>query len=399
MQSKTVLAPLTICTFLVTGVVVASHILLQPDALGTTASTSLLNSTLGNPENAASSVMAMSQTLLMTGVSPAVPEVRTMPVVRSVPWERQALGREFRRAGAQLSCSLLEPGVSVIQPLIAPTPGAAGPIGRQSAFSLNLEVDPSAKSDLPRVTRGAIESYLGSHQLTIQPVYYHTAEGKPFFGPQVRAAFVATGSADKTTEAEDLIVTAIRELRTLGIYWDAETPLVPEQARTMILAFRYSLDNTITGTGKSTPDQEYELLFLHLLKDSTAMAPKLAVFATSDGRTDLNLLESSDPMSNQQKAVIAARVRFGEFNMMGMYPANPVVTGVFHQSQLSLPVDSVKAMLEGFATGKPRSLPDLLDELISRGPTGSTSDLFSPAASTDPESSAVDPPVVEPKQP
>ena len=391
MQSKTILAPLTICTFLVTGVVVASHILLQPDALGTTESPSLMNSGLGDPANAASSIEAMSKTLLMTGVSPAVPEVRTMPVVRSVPWERQALGREFRRAGAQLSCSLLEPGVSVIQPLIAPTPGTAGPIGRQSAFSLNLEIDPAAKSNLPRVTRGAIESYLSSHQLTIQPVYYHTAEGKPFFGPQIRAAFVAVASPDKTTEAEDMIVAAIRELRTLGIYWDAETPLVPEQARTMILAFKYSLDTDIAGTGKSKSEQEYELLFLHLLKDSSATAPKLAVFATSNGRTDLNLLETSDPMSTQQKAVIAARVRFGEFNMMGMYPANPVVTGVFHQAQLSLPVDSVKALLEGFATGKPRSLPDVLDELTSRGTTGNTSDLFSPPASPVPEPTAAEP--------
>ncbi len=391
MQSKAILAPLTICTFLVTGVVVASHILLQPDALGTTESPSLMNAGLGDPANAASSIEAMSKTLLMTGVSPAVPEVRTMPVVRSVPWERQALGREFRRAGAQLSCSLLEPGVSVIQPLIAPTPGTAGPIGRQSAFSLNLEIDPAAKSNLPRVTRGAIESYLSSHQLTIQPVYYHTAEGKPFFGPQIRAAFVAVASPDKTTEAEDMIVAAIRELRTLGIYWDAETPLVPEQARTMILAFKYSLDTNIAGTGKSKSDQEYELLFLHLLKDSSATAPKLAVFATSNGRTDLNLLETSDPMSTQQKAVIAARVRFGEFNMMGMYPANPVVTGVFHQAQLSLPVDSVKALLEGFATGKPRSLPDVLDELTSRGTTGNTSDLFSPPASPVPEPTAADP--------
>lgn len=391
MQSKTILAPLTICTFLVTGVVVASHILLQPDALGTTESPSLMNAGLGDPANAASSIEAMSKTLLMTGVSPAVPEVRTMPVVRSVPWERQALGREFRRAGAQLSCSLLEPGVSVIQPLIAPTPGTAGPIGRQSAFSLNLEIDPAAKSNLPRVTRGAIESYLSSHQLTIQPVYYHTVEGKPFFGPQIRAAFVAVASPDKTTEAEDMIVAAIRELRTLGIYWDAETPFVPEQARTMILAFKYSLDTNIAGTGKSKSDQEYELLFLHLLKDSSATAPKLAVFATSNGRTDLNLLETSDPMSTQQKAVIAARVRFGEFNMMGMYPANPVVTGVFHQAQLSLPVDSVKALLEGFATGKPRSLPDVLDELTSRGTTGNTSDLFSPPASPVPEPTAAEP--------
>lgn len=377
MQSRTVLAPLTIFTFIATGVVVASHILLNPAAPVAAESETLIDAALGNPADSANSVLAMSKSLLMTGVTPTVPEVRTMPVLRAVPWERQELGREFRTAGSQLSSSLIEPGLTVIQPLIEPTPGAAGPIGRQTAFSLNLEVDPAAKATLPRVARGAIESYLESHQLSIQPVYYHTTNGKPFFGPQVRAAFVAVATPEKTTEPEAMIVESVKELRTLGFYWNNEAAFVPDEARTMILAFRYTLDTDITGTTKTSSNQEYELLFLHLLKDSTATAPRLAVFATSNGRSELNLLESTDPTSAQQKSVIAARVRFGEFNMMGMYPANPVVTGVFHQAKLSLPVDSVKALLDGIGAGAPRSLFDVLDDLHRRSITGDTSDFFS----------------------
>jgi hypothetical protein len=385
MQSKTVLAPLTIVTFLVTGVVVASHIMLKPASPVAAASETLLDNAIGDPANSENSVLAMSKTLLMTGVSPTVPEIRTLPAIRTVPWERQELGREFRRAGSQLSCSLIEPALDVIQPLIAPTAGSAGPIGRQTAFSLNLEVDPAAKATLPRVARGAIESYLESHQLSIQPVYYHTPNGKPFFGPQVRAAFIDAATPQKTVEPETMIVESIKELRTLGYYWNNEAALVPEEARTLVLAFRYSLETHIAGTGKSASNQEYELLFLHLLKDSTPTAPKLAVFATSNGRNELNLLESTDPMSAQQKSVIAARVRFGEFNMMGMYPANPIVTGVFHQSKLSLPVDSVKALLEGIGAGKPRSLSDVLDDLHRRGITGDTSDIFSAPLEPTPE--------------
>lgn len=389
MQSRTVLAPLTIFTFLATGVVVASHIFLNPAAPAAAESETLMDAALGDSAN---SVLAMSKTLLMTGVTPTVPEVRTMPVIRTVPWDRQELGREFRQAGSQLSSSLIEPGLEVIQPLIDPTPGTAGPIGRQTAFSLNLEVDPAAKATLPRVARGAIESYLESHQLLIQPVYYHTTDGKPFFGPQVRAAFVDVATPQKTIEPEAMISASIKELRTLGFYCDKEATFVPEQARTMILAFRYTLDTNIAGTGKSASNQEYELLFLHLLQDSTATAPKLAVFATSNGRNELNLLETTDPMSTQQKSVIAARVRFGEFNMMGMYPANPVVTGVFHQAKLSLPVDSIKALLEGIGTGTPRSLSEVLDDLNRRSATGDVSDIFDtlarPSTATGPESSA-----------
>jgi len=394
MQSRTVLAPLTITTFLVTGVVVATHVMMKPTSPVAKVSESLLDTAIGDPANSANSVLAMSKTLLMTGVSPTVPEIRTLPVIRTVPWERQELGREFRRAGSQLSCSLIEPALDVIQPLIAPTSGSVGPIGRQTAFSMNLEVDPAAKASLPRVARGAIESYLESHQLSIQPVYYHTADGKPYFGPQVRAAFLDVAAPKKTVEPETMIVESVKELRTLGYYWTNEDALVPEEARTLVLAFRYSLETYIAGAGKSASNQEYELLFLHLLKDSTATAPKLAVFATSNGRNELNLLENTDPMSAQQKSVIAARVRFGEFNMMGMYPANPIVTGVFHQSKLSLPVESIKALLEGIGAGKPRSLSDVLDDLNRRAITGDTGDIFSapPESIPQPDPAKVDAP-------
>lgn len=376
MQSKSVLAPLTALTFLVTGGVVASHVLSEPAAMHNFGPTSQTDPDFTTAVDSDSSVLAMSNTLLMTGVTPTAPAVRSIPVVRTIPWERGELGREFRRGGAQLSCSLLEPGIDVIQPLVAPAAGAAGALGRQSAFSINLTLDPAARAALPRVIRGAVESYLKDHQLTIQPVYYHTSDGQPFFGPQVRAAFVEIANPQKTTSAEAMITKSVAELRTLGIYWDKEGDLKPEQARTMILAFQYTLDSKINGNIRSAANQEYELLFLHLLKDSTPTEPKLAVFATSGGRTDLNLLDATDPKSAHQPSVIAAHIRFGELNMLGMYPANPVVTGVFHKARLSLPVDSFKALLEGFASGQPRSLDDVLDELNSRGGSGDTSGLF-----------------------
>lgn len=382
MQSKSVLAPLTALSFLVTGGVVASHVLSEPAAMHNFETTAQIDPEFTGSVDSESSVLAMSKTLLMTGVTPAAPAVRSIPVVRTIPWERGELGREFRRGGAQLSCSLLEPGIDVIQPLIAPTAGTSGALGRQSAFSINLALDPAARAALPRVIRGAVESYLKDHQLTIQPVYYHTPDGQPYFGPQVRAAFVEIASPQKTTSAEAMITKSVAELRTLGIYWDKEDDLKPEQARTMILAFQYTLDSKISGNNRAAANQEYELLFLHLLKDSTPTEPKLAVFATSGGRTDLNLLNASDPKSAHQPSVIAAHIRFGELNMLGMYPANPVVTGVFHQARLSLPVDSFKALLEGFASGQPRPLDEVLDELHLRGASGDTSGLFNSSESS-----------------
>jgi hypothetical protein len=220
MQPKSLLAPLTLLSFLITGGVVVSHVLSEPAEVHRFEAVSLPDGESVSTGDSKSSVLAMSKTLLMTGVMPAAPEIRSIPVVRTIPWERAELGREFRQGGSQMSCSLLEPGVDVVQPLVAPADGASGPIGRQSAFTLNLALDPAARSALPRVVRSAVESYLRQHQLTIQPVYYHTEAGQPFFGPQVRAAFVEIASPERTTTAEPMIAKAVAELRTLGVYWD-----------------------------------------------------------------------------------------------------------------------------------------------------------------------------------
>ena len=382
MQSKVVLAPLTVVSFLLTGAVVASHVLTEPVQPVVVESDTLIDMAMENRSGGEVSLAAMSKASLITGVNLPVPETSSIPAIGSVPWERDELGRAFRRAGPQLSCALLETGIDVIQPLISPTTGFAGPIGRQVAFSLNLEMDPAAKAKLPRVARGAVESYLSEHMLTMEAVFYHDEQGQLFFGPQVRAAFVEIANPQKTVASEAMITSSIQELRTLGLFWDKTSTLVPTEARTLILAFRYTMDTHISGTRKSASSLDYELLFLHLLKESTPESPKLAVFATSDGRSELNLLESADPQASHQTSVIAARIRFGEFTM-GMYPANPVVTGVYHQAQLSLPVDSFKALLEGFASGKPRSLSEVLDELSVRAATGDTSDIFDFSAPTD----------------
>ena len=82
MQSKFVLAPLTICSFLVTGAVVASHVLLEPAASGTAESKTRVDAAFGDPMSAEGSVLGMPKTLLMTGVTSTVPDVRTMPALR-----------------------------------------------------------------------------------------------------------------------------------------------------------------------------------------------------------------------------------------------------------------------------------------------------------------------------
>ena len=148
-----------------------------------------------------------------------------------------------------------------------------------------------------------------------------------------------------------MIAKSIEELRTLGAYWNKSTPFTPADCRTLILGFRYTLDSPPIA-GKTTPKLDYELLFIHVLPQSTPQKPKVAVFATSDARTQFHLLEESDPESEMQSAAITADVRFADSKMMGMYPERPVVTRVYHKALLSVPVELVQSEIEGL-TGVP----------------------------------------------
>ena len=121
-------------------------------------------------------------------------------------------------------------------------------------------------------------------------------------------------------------------------------------------------------------------MFLHRLPTSTTAEPKLAVFATSDSRTQFHLLEETDPQSVEQSAAITADVRFADVKLLGMYPEAPVVTRVRHRSLLSIPIDIVKAQTEGLGGVPPEGgFSAVLDELYYKT-TGKEAPTLAPAA-------------------
>jgi hypothetical protein len=368
MRLNKILAPLTIVMFGLTVFIVADHIRTRSGDQPLTSTEST-----GNSEESVSppgrSLLSGSQKLLVTGVSSRIPEASDYRLLKAVPWEHGELSRLFRDAGAELSCQLLDPGNDVVQPFVEPTSGLAGPLGRSSAFAIRLQVGKSLGEGLPSVTRGFIEDYLKAHQLMIQPTYYHDEQSQLILGPRLRAAFVRLDAPLQTTAAEPMIVSSIGELRTLGAYWIDVKPFSPASCRTLVLGFRYTLDVS-SGTERGNPKREYELLFLHLLPGSTSSRPRLACFATSDARTQFHLLEENDPATVDQRAAITADVRFADSRVAGMYPADPVVTRVYHRAILSIPVDLVKSRIAGLGGKVPEDgFSGVLDELY-RSATG-----------------------------
>lgn len=344
--------------------------------------TQFSGTSIGDPEAASgtssltensidASLRSASGSLLMTGVSPVVPELHEIPVLRQVPWSRNEVMRAFGSAGSALSCIMQEPGVNVVQPLSSPVAGVRGPVGRESIVAIGLQLDPLARASLPKTTRGMIETYLESHQMMLQPVLYHDDKGHVFFGPQIRAAFVDKSRPQYTEIAEKLIITTMSEFRTLGIYFAGKGHPKAEDMRTLILGFRYTRVPAKNSGSEPLPEGEkdFELLFLHRLKTEDPSEIRIVVFATNDGRKKLSLLYSLDPKAALPVPSIAAQIRFDDFTMMGLYPSNPVVTAVFHQSQLTIETDSFIAMTKGLGTGKPAGADEVFDDLYHRTQT------------------------------
>ena len=204
-----------------------------------------------------------------------------------------------------------------------------------------------------------------AHQITVQPSFYHDEQGRLILSPQIRASFVRLDTPSLAAIAEPMISKSIGELRTLGVYWNDSENFTPALCRTLILGFQYTLD--IEGVAaKPNAQREYELVFLHLRKDATVANPKLAVFATSDARTQFHLLEETNPDSVEQLTAITADVRFADSKMLGMYPEAPVVTKVRHRALLTIPADLVQAQIDGLGAGKQADLSKVLDSLHER---------------------------------
>ena len=105
-----------------------------------------------------------------------------------------------------------------------------------------------------------------------------------------------------------------------------------------------------------------ELLLLHLTPDSTADDLSIQVFVTSDERTNLHRLDTDGIRLNSPTATISADVQFNQTVLLGMYPADPVVTGIRYRSSGILSMDTIKRLSMADGERSAVSLTEVLDQ-------------------------------------
>jgi hypothetical protein len=229
---------------------------------------------------------------------------------------------------------------------------------RTSAFSVGLEVDPAVRSQLPKVSKGTIENYLGSHRLLIQAEVAFRADHDPQFTGNIQAAFYALSSPRVTARPEAMIEEAVGKFRLLGMLEEK----TPGTARTLVLAFHYTSDASPLSTGVTGEQLTFDLLILHLQPGHGPGRPEVSVFATAQGRSLFQEIEvAGDPLKESRPAVLA-EIRFNRFEMLGVYPADPVVTSIRNRARYTLPLPAIRSKLEN-SEDFAQSFAALLEEL------------------------------------
>jgi len=299
---------------------------------------------------------------MLTGISQQVPDWDSMPLIEEIPWTRSDVTRRYNQAGRGRACDLFAPGMQTFQNLLAVRPSVSAAMGRLPVFSVALTMEPAVRDALPQLSKAKIESYLEDHMLVLQSRLYHDEAGSVFYGDRLGAAFCSVKSPNQTLTPEPMIGQAVSEFRTLGLYSPPDDD--KSDRRTLVLAFRYSADESKLTTGAARSIQEYELIFVHMLNSSSSK-PEVVIFSTSDGRTQFHELETGSPESLVRGPSVTATVRFDDFRYMGLYPSKPVVTGIRQRARLSMPTESVRSRLLGLGDSEAVNLCQLLDQLHS----------------------------------
>ena len=321
---------------------------------------------MGDGEYATGATSVWGSNGLVLGMSSDVPSLDELPTIDEIPWSISTATSAFRRLSAR-RCDLLKPPSAVQPPLVRPSGERPSAVGRVPAFTIGLKVDPLAEASLPQLSGQRIKDYMAGHRLAISPPIYHSPTNGYYLGTDVRAAFYALDAPDTVAVPEQLIATAVRDLRVVGLIdsgSDSSAALDPlmggdnsSLGRTLLLEFKFKQDD-----GQATSSQ-IELVLIHLLRSAPGQTPQLAVFATDKGRTELHELLLPPVTDVRRDPSLTGTVRFDDYKLAGLYPSKPVVTGVRLNSRRSISAELFRKTMQGGSYDETLSVSEMLDNL------------------------------------
>ncbi|MEM6469363.1 MAG: hypothetical protein AAF802_07315 [Planctomycetota bacterium] len=307
--------------------------------------------------------MARRNLSLRVGPIGSTPMRSELVTLDGLPFE-SATVRQLFVGSRERTCHLLPVGAPVSPPMVPPATGASGTIGRNTVLTIGLELDEANADNLPVVTAGQVKHYFASHRLAVQPTLYYDDEGRLYFGTDCSAAFFEIERAGMTVTAEPMIESAIKRFRVLGIVGAADGSRLPADShgRTLALAFTFIKKEFDERKGEEAAKTVTEFLLLHVPSTSTAADVDIDVFVTSDGRTNLHRVETDGLTMNAPLPILSAGIQFNKTVLMGVYPADPIVSGIRYRSAGVLAMETIERLTRGNEGRTPISVTEILDQ-------------------------------------
>lgn len=309
-----------------------------------------------------------------------ITHLQTLPILDSEIRRLYALAKAA-------SCRIVTPGAAVLPTATSPLPGEASTIGRVPSITVGLEMAAAGRSKLPAVTRAQVDSYFAKHRLSIQPVVYCDPAGHYYFGTDCQAAFFELERPGIAIRPEPMIEFAVARFRSLGVFTSSEgessTPAkdLDENGsaaesgagRSLAMAFTFEKSEQIVSGVAASDHQATELLLFHLPEQPTTREGEIRppssgadiemqVFVTSDDRRTLNRLDLRATDVNSPLPTISADIRFDKMILMGLYPAEPVVTQIHYRSAGVLSMELIEKLMKGSSDRPSMGLSEILDQ-------------------------------------
>ncbi|MEO1616025.1 MAG: hypothetical protein AAFV88_09265, partial [Planctomycetota bacterium] len=171
-----------------------------------------------------------------------------------------------------------------------------------------------------------------------------------------------------------MIETAVKRFRVLGIVGANDGSRLPIDlhGRTLALAFTFIKKERDEVKNEDVAKTVTEFLLLHLPSSATTESAEVDVFITSEGRTNLHRIQTEGLSVNSPLPTLSADVQFNKTVLMGMYPADPIVSGIGYRSAGVLSMDTIRRLSLPGEGQSAISLTEVLDQ-FSRLASGGVS--------------------------
>jgi hypothetical protein len=188
---------------------------------------------------------------------------------------------------------------------------------RLGCFTYGMQLSPEDQLNLPVASKNRILDRVGSNYISIQlRVHRQHDTGTPYLYFKPFAAIGAFGKPE-TQEFHALMEDSVRDLRSLGLFVKAGTPITAESLRTFVAVNR----DVMTRQGEAGEERlpHFELAFVRARFDGDQ--PVLHCFVTNEHRQVINYLAAYVTPQDREQCTFDSSIVFTEYTVAKQSPS------------------------------------------------------------------------------